>query len=157
MLPIDLKNDFNFNRAPKRKTGDTKDRPRREIFGAENISEKIRGTIRDCGMIIEVAVSRDKDAQANHTPYSIERTHVLPDGRKRAESRGASCIVSGPGINLCSQPANELRLMVHDRKHSGQEQQAARLNTLNIRAEGCRSICELNIQILQSFFGPCRW
>ena len=66
-----------------------------------------------------------------------------------AQSRSVSGVSSSFGIELFSEPANILRLVVDHREHPAKEEQVARLYRLDVGAERRRGGWELNAQLLQ--------
>jgi len=69
----DFKDNFEFDRQSQRKTGDAEDDPRRNFLKAEYVAEQVRYSVGDLGLIEEVAVSRDEDAESDDTANSIKR------------------------------------------------------------------------------------
>src|ERR1700679_1784467 len=75
---------------------------------------------------------------------------MLLSRSKNSQSCGISSIAPSLGIKLFPEPANILRLVVHNWKHPAKKQQIARLYRLDISAKRCRCRWELDTELLQS-------
>ena len=68
----DLEDDIEFYRHPERKAGNTDDQPNRCFLDAKDISKQVGDSIRDSGLVEEVAGSRYKHTEPDDASHSIE-------------------------------------------------------------------------------------
>jgi hypothetical protein len=73
-------------------------------------------------------------------------------GGKDAQGRRVGGIPPSLDIELLSEPADILRLVVDDWKHPAKEEQVAGLHCFDVRAKRRRRCWELNAQVLQPAF-----
>ena len=71
---IDLEDEFNFDRRVERKGVDADCGTSVSASVAEDLDEKIAGSVGHLGLGIETIVALDEDADPHHSPKSIELT-----------------------------------------------------------------------------------
>src|SRR5271156_2230490 len=156
LLLRNLKNEFEFNRAPEWQTGNADDHANRNLLWTKYISKQVRDGVRHYRLVEKVPMSCHEDCESDSACDLIERAQMLFNRGQTAQSRRASRIASSFDIELLSKAAEILRLVIDNRKHAGQEKQVASLRCLDVVAKRFRRGRELNAKLLQRLFCAAR-
>src|SRR5580658_7187580 len=143
-LPCHFKDHFELNWHPQGQTGNPDHQPNRHFVGTEDISKKVRCSIRNPRLVEKLSRCRHEHAQSNHARHAIERSQMFLSRCQCAQSRRAYRIPPRLDIHFLPQPAKILRLVIHNREHAAEEKQIPCLQCLDVTTERRRGSRKLN-------------
>src|SRR5579863_4551098 len=92
------------------------------FVGPKYVLEKVRRSIGDFGMVVNISFGRHANSESNDSLDAIKRTEVMADesdGIHRGEPGG---VATSRSVELCSHSPNEFRRTSLCRQHSAQKE-----------------------------------
>jgi hypothetical protein len=103
LLCINFEDHIKLYRYSEKKAGDTEYEPDRSFLDAKDISKQIRNSVRDPGLVVEIAGGCNEYSKPNDASYLIERAQVFL--RRGEDAQAAMKAASRPASTSSSFPS----------------------------------------------------